>query len=532
MDSFTIFYESTYVYKIPKDRGDLLFDFYMLSHLKGLVSEKEGQVAQGVKTKGPTPDQVRLTEDDISIIEHAYDTVLKHLRKHMLASVYYGIVREMRHLNTTEAVGHYDDSAEDEKEKTDDEMIDKYGKDWKVISDMIFKVNKDATNYGQGQSSNIKEVISGPAQARAIIKQAKDYGIVPSEVVRMAYDLFKIHPWADEYGGDSWAEICEGWLLLNRAKGDQQIAVAIDHLYDLQHNNGSILNKIREYGPTHNWLLNALDFKRNIKNFAEILPYISPGLKTHARRILYKTEGPRNRPTVDRTVELRQRVLSEFEQIGLKVFRTNWDDKFGQVSHQDIYNLILTFNPTQGQVMDYIIDDVRKAYDRYRQYGSSWEGNPVPQYAKENSIDKYMDDVINGIKKAKFVIELGSAKSRPFTAATASDLVITTRFYMNFRIKGNKLLSPDNPYFQSLRPGQRRRYAGAPSPKEKPVMFDMSTGKQVEVKQRTTKQDPLEAQVATVLNYPPFDLFVDTYNSGRMPDRDYSVKVKLSPYSH
>ena len=84
--------------------------------------------------------------------------------------------------------------------------------------------------------------------------------------------------------------------------------VALDHVYDLQHNTGSIFTKNIEYAkkgkkvellgllgqkytvrtdkPDFSWIKKALDFKRDLTSVRELLNKVSPSMRTLASRII------------------------------------------------------------------------------------------------------------------------------------------------------------------------------------------------------------------------------------------------------
>ena len=80
--------------------------------------------------------------------------------------------------------------------------------------------------------------------------------------------------WSSAFGGDAWCACCLGWLSLYKANNLPSAIAAIDHLYDLQHNNGSLLDKNAEYGGS--WLKKMLDLKFRANDVEQLLYYASP----------------------------------------------------------------------------------------------------------------------------------------------------------------------------------------------------------------------------------------------------------------
>jgi hypothetical protein len=140
----------------------------------------------------------------------------------------------------------------------------------------------------------------------------KKSGMTLSEWVTMCGKFFKDGAWFGSYGGKAWYDICEGWLMLNNAtsisgnmgvmsmlqkgakKPEMQIpmGVAIDYIYDLQHNTGSVLNKMKAYYEGgYKWLKESLDFKRYLKSLYELLPHVSSSLKQAALPVIKNKLG-------------------------------------------------------------------------------------------------------------------------------------------------------------------------------------------------------------------------------------------------
>ncbi len=92
--------------------------------------------------------------------------------------------------------------------------------------------------------------------------------------------LFLDRGWKEDYGGKPWSYGCTAWLKLYHASSLNDIQVWIDHLYDLQHNTGSLLNKNPQYRGR--WLRDALEIKKHMKDIDDLLP--SASLRGNRRR--------------------------------------------------------------------------------------------------------------------------------------------------------------------------------------------------------------------------------------------------------
>jgi hypothetical protein len=103
--------------------------------------------------------------------------------------------------------------------------------------------------------------------------------------------------WLGLYGGSAWAEICRNWSDLYNTSDNKidELIVKIDHIIDLEHNTGNVLNK--------SWKWDSSDVKSylNIKRYETSLPKLiddaSPRLKQTLNKILHaKNRGDRRFP--------------------------------------------------------------------------------------------------------------------------------------------------------------------------------------------------------------------------------------------
>jgi hypothetical protein len=129
------------------------------------------------------------------------------------------------------------------------------------------------------------------------------------KLAKLAKRAFANTKWHHEYGGEAWANIVDGWMLLNNAKSYPEKITAIDHIYDLEHNTGSVLDKHPEYrymkdvfkqhqsyrdsgtGKFPNTLKRVLDHKASITNPYEMIEYVSPAMRKLALAALRQKTG-------------------------------------------------------------------------------------------------------------------------------------------------------------------------------------------------------------------------------------------------
>jgi len=143
---------------------------------------------------------------------------------------------------------------------------------------------------GRDSSSIWYDEVDGETQGIRMLKLANKCGIPPAELISSTSKLFLLVKLQSGYGGKQWAVIANAWLLLNNAKDLQSKINFIDHIYDLQHNSGSVFSKIKEYfifDPSRAWLPVALEYKLNLKNIYQIIPLATPELQRFLYAYIY-----------------------------------------------------------------------------------------------------------------------------------------------------------------------------------------------------------------------------------------------------
>jgi hypothetical protein len=293
---------SNWEYKIPEDRAELLFDFYMLVNLGT-----------------PTDEKLKTSLTD------AVWKIMKYLKPNLLDCVFYAVCCEIRHLSFTK---EYDELWDQILNDSDNSNIDEalfYRRFADQMSSRMVRKFK-----GKGDIKNIelflKEFISDTHKFLKNIPKEKQYtdryisdkhsGNIPSridtykkvnmiinklgmsreECMEILQRIFLDLKWETEYGGQKWADICKGWLMLSRANENSyvEMVATIDHVYHLQHNNGTVFNKLKSYyneKTQYTWVKKALDKRANMKSLFEIYKDISVGLRRFAAAVIYNTTG-------------------------------------------------------------------------------------------------------------------------------------------------------------------------------------------------------------------------------------------------
>lgn len=288
--NFTSFYNNLYLekqlsYNIPEDKEKLMYDFYTLSYLSQFnLLNNTGPKVSGFGEVMKTPTMRR--ELDLDTIENFRDikkTLLDHLKKHMLNAVLFAISAEFRHIfannNNKRLVEFFE-------ERNADDFIRDYAITYKSLNTDFgdFLKVKNKRTLKRYQQDN-----RGYLDSYTAVKQTD---IAESRFIELAEESFLKLNWSSSYGGKPWANICSGWTRLFEAKNESALFVAIDHIYDLQHNTDTVFNKLKSYYKDggYKWIKNALDHKANLRNPYELLDKSSGTIRVLAKKIL-KSEG-------------------------------------------------------------------------------------------------------------------------------------------------------------------------------------------------------------------------------------------------
>ena len=133
-------------------------------------------------------------------------------------------------------------------------------------------------------------------------------GMDQYEFVKTCEGIFGLKTfWSDSYGGGAWVQVCKGWRELNNTAPTDynKLATYIDHMYDIEHNNGSIFNKIERYADKSakktyhhgfrvvsrttgefGWIKEFLNYKAAAKNMHNVLVRCSTSMQKLASPVL------------------------------------------------------------------------------------------------------------------------------------------------------------------------------------------------------------------------------------------------------
>jgi hypothetical protein len=285
-----------------------MYDFYMLSLLKNSGDP-----------------------DIESAVQHARETLLPTLRKNMLDALFFAICAELRHA--------WRNSYEKDAGSPYSGGIRGSGIR-ELLGDLwpIFNKFHNVASSGENDPKPIRGKYKGERLAYvAAAKAAEATGAKKWQIVKIARKLFGGRDWITNYGGEAWEAIARAWEKLSSAKDLNQMEVWIDHAYDLQHNNDTVLNKMRQYYKQgYGWIARALDFKA-IADPQELQHKVSQGMKRLAGFALYAKYGT----TLQASEEKRKKEFEDktFEQMSISGKRISPEDvkTFAKKMHENQY---------------------------------------------------------------------------------------------------------------------------------------------------------------------------------------------------
>jgi len=252
-------------YKIPKDKLKMMMDFYLITSLPPLEWRS---------------DPLKFLVDDVT------EEVCKEIRTELLHVSFWAICCEMYHFLSVPQTN--------KKLKRIVEIMEKIRSYYNPSFTDILRTNE---RYG----AKYKPDALYPDEEKAdyIIRNyaTNDYlkkeGISKKDFVTMAKEANLIGYWKMDYGNTPWAQICDGWLKLNDAKSTKEQIVWIDHMFDLEHNTGTIFNKLNEYRGRDGgftWVREALEHKKHANPY-HLFPFVTTEIKVISARVMHSVYG-------------------------------------------------------------------------------------------------------------------------------------------------------------------------------------------------------------------------------------------------
>ncbi len=280
-------------YQLPSSPKYYMADFYMLSLISTIDFDRLLQPTPANPQGVISAIRGEKYKDDI---DYAKSILYPRLQKIILEDTFYSITCEAYH------AAEILTSRESNYEVTS-VMPVWYKQLMRYVTKYVDTNTFDSDRDERGSGSTEEEK-SYPQKYDAVIKFLTSKGISKTSYIEITTKLFRDdNIWEESYGGEAWARIGDAWLQLNSiAPTDyNKLAVYIDHIYDLEHNTGSVFNKIQRYHQEfeqnkeattgsyfqgYQWIGELLDFKAAINNPFDLLPRTSSSMQKLASPVL------------------------------------------------------------------------------------------------------------------------------------------------------------------------------------------------------------------------------------------------------
>lgn len=370
--------KSTFKYHFPNnDKEKMLSDFYVIN---SLFQEKSAY---------RDPELYDL------VVEVRKENSFK-LKKFLLEDVFFIVCCEIRHLSEHSSFGSYESSYDSDSDSDSDSEVNKeevyinednkhlyknMGSIFNKYYKIFIKKNQDYDRlyhqynfkYNNFYSKNkaLKDIGSKDSLGNnheydisyiSVLKLLKNNNMSKESFIRYCLQAFNFYDWEDQYGDIAWANICEAWLRLYNSNSENDIIVAIDHIIDLQHNNGVMFNKIKDWQKNENysWLKIFLDFKAQMSNPLQLEKQCSSEVRWLTRKVIGSTKAYQNINNKDSLInfwneQIRQDYKNLFyvpEEVCSKLFKPFLNSSFLQcILYENYLNL-----------PDYIFQNIDKEY--------------------------------------------------------------------------------------------------------------------------------------------------------------------------
>ncbi len=233
----------SYSYFIPEDRETQLYDFYLISLYYQVI--KNGYNAKSVAMSHIDGDTLLDLE---IIIDDAINKIVAVQKRDLLNATFTAISSEFRHgyNGLANAGDNWSISASRDAllQIADETGINK-NRLLKTLSYYDSMKGEPEKHFSDKLS---KKYMIGSNPERDEFRQAIQLSKMDHlEFVKLALKSFNYLRWEDGFGGKPWAKIAQGWIDLNNSKTIDQSIQSIDHIYDLEHNNNVMLDKVKDF---------------------------------------------------------------------------------------------------------------------------------------------------------------------------------------------------------------------------------------------------------------------------------------------
>jgi len=271
------------------DPEKIMMDFYTFLNLdnESLITGKiegaklsdEDYEKKEVERRTKSEMRLKLSENLTFVKNYNFDKLIEYLRTEFLKVLPFAVAAEFRHI--------FDDNGPEPLKSFFQKNFGEIG--LKFITNYAMTYHARSKGWSRQASENEanrkkEETASYVTSYIAIKNGLKKTGMNWEQFMKIANKCFTGLQWSQSYGGTNWANISHAYSKLANAPDRPSKAIWIDHVYDLEHNTGSVFTKVKRYrkGGTYEWIKKALDFKAKLetpKDFNKLVQKASMDLQ-------------------------------------------------------------------------------------------------------------------------------------------------------------------------------------------------------------------------------------------------------------
>lgn len=289
-------------YFVPKDKEQQMYDFYMFANLRGVTNKKNVHQFGGVAGEKPYYEPSNFEPGNLETSEQQADYMLEEVGEKLLPELKISFLNLIEKAVASEikyAIINNDEYILSMLIKKENPEL--HAQFFKFLMDLESRDPLKFDPYEDNEDDDVFSKLRRDDLARGL--ESIDYYEAAKKVftefgnfMRIAKTLFEkvdVVDWNENYGGKAWSNIVDAYFQLKYASNTNKLIVAIDHVYDLEHNTGSIFTKDDSYSKLTNkkrdfsWIKKALDYKSQVSSIKDLLDKVSPLMKKLASRIIH-----------------------------------------------------------------------------------------------------------------------------------------------------------------------------------------------------------------------------------------------------
>jgi len=301
---------NTYEYRLPSSAKERMIDFYFMS-CYGRGNKKVDEITR-------------------FNLEFVTDNAIDKMHREIIEEIKFSIICEFRHIYDRNHSSIMDNMSKEYKS-----FIKHFYKNFMLEKSynthneyLLLDTPEDnfftTTEHAQ-YKREIHEINERYKVYKSFLATEKELKFSKSMISDLFEYIFFNLEWNSSYGGVAWGGIAKGYTRLLKCKNVGDKIIAIDHVYDLQHNTGTVFNKLYRYkiNGDYCWIKEVLDWKKELKEVSEFDGKLSIGL-TPIFNYLHKVVC--NKTIITVREEIRAKIKEE--QLRLEAEQLQKMEKF------------------------------------------------------------------------------------------------------------------------------------------------------------------------------------------------------------